>query len=187
MSLLDEKDVENTLTSKVYEQELFGIASILDMLSCRIIVNNKQWNNGTYYTDMYRTDYLIGVKTDSVPWNCEQKIIPTVEHVEQVDGNIIAHHSQIHIYLEPKSYAGAFSYLSLFVENDEIILEPLDRIMPILVKNANGWVEVYKKYKFRLPKNYCGYVKCVDSDPITVSKMFPGCMIIPEYSINQSL
>ena len=187
MSLLDEKDVENTLTSKVYEQELFGIASVLDMLSCRIIVNNKQWNNGTYYTDMYRTDQLIGVKTDGVPWNCEQKMIQIVEHVEQVDGNIIVHHSQMHLYLKQKPYVGAFSYLSLFVENDEIILEPLDRTMPILVKNANGWVDVYKKYKFRLPKNYYGYVKCVDSDPITVSKLFPGCMIIPEYSINQTL
>lgn len=186
MSVLDINDINTEVSNKIYESDMMRIQTILYDFGCRIASDPSQ----SFYGDIYRVDKLINITTGNI-WNEENTTKFFVGDVQLIndgtDNHIEPIMKKLTIYLEPWYHQGVFTYLRMYVEDDIIILEPTHNHFPILVKDMQLPPKLPNNCQFRIPKDYHGYIKCVDCDIMSVSETFPGCMIISESSIHQTL
>jgi hypothetical protein len=183
------------------EQQLFDVIHkdiIIDLIRSfdsdhkMRIVDSSENIVDTIYWDEYRTDQLLQVAgKDRYPHGKPATDMVFLSNVEFMQGEmgqtrfpfLRESREVITFYLENIPHVSYFTYVRMLVENDEIILEPIDRTAPILIKGLNNIPNI----KFRCPDWYKGYVKAVDCSPYVIRELFKDFQVIFEKTILQPL
>lgn len=184
MSLLDIDKNEHNLTSLIHQNNLHSLQCILNQHQFAI------GDDRDYYTYPYRQDKILKQGIDKIPWDKEHVYTYVLDDInlnkyDDVYG-LDTHMTRIIWYLEPETRIGMFTHLKYYFENEDIIVEPIHKSAPILVKNITN-----SNYPmgviFKKPLGYNGYVLAVDCDPIIIHELFSDFMIIHEHTIIQEL
>lgn len=191
MSLLDD-NLEQQLFDVVHKDMINDLIRTFDFDHKMRIVVGSETIADTIYWDEYRTDQLLQVAgKDGYPHGKPTTDMVFLSNVELMQGEVdqtrfpFLRESRevITFYLEYTPHISYFTYVRMLVENDEIILEPIDRTAPILIKGLNNAPNI----KFRCPDWYKGYVKAVDCSPYTIRELFKDFQVIFEKTILQPL
>ena len=179
MSVLDD-NLEEHLSSVIYKTQIESIRTLYTSHSLFIVDDPEP---PIYHTE-YRKDYLLQLSSGNT-WGHKSRDIIYVRDLSLENGNYLdVCRDCVSVYLEPKPYASYFTYVRLLIENDELILEPIDKTAPILIRDLNAPIP---GAKFRCPDWYRGYVRAVDCNDVTIRETFGDFMVITETSIVQSL
>lgn len=190
MSLLDD-NLEQQLFDVVHKDMINDLIRTFDFdHKMRIVVGSETIADAIYW-DEYRTDQLLQVAgKDGYPHGKPTTDMVFLSNVELMQGEVDRNspflresRDVITFYLEYTPHISYFTYVRMLVENDEIILEPIDRTAPILIKGLN----ITPNIKFRCPDWYKGYVKAVDCSPYIIRELFKDFQVIFEKTILQPL
>lgn len=191
MSLLDD-NLEQQLFDVVHKDMINDLIRTFDSdHKMRIVDSSKNIANAIYW-DEYRTDQLLQVAgKDEYPHGKPTTDMVFLSNVEFMQGEIAQtrfpflreSREVITFYLENIPHISYFTYVRMLVENEEIILEPIDRTAPILIKGLNNTPNI----KFRCPDWYKGYVKAVDCSPYAIRELFKDFQVMFEKTISQPL
>ena len=191
MSLLDD-NLEQQLFDVVHKDIIIDLIRSFDYDHKMRIVDSSENIVDTIYWDEYRTDQLLQVAgRDEYPHGKPATDMVFLSNVEFMQGEIdqarfpFLRESRevITFYLEYTPHISYFTYVRMLVENEEIILEPVDRTAPILIKGLNNIPNI----KFRCPDWYKGYVKAVDCSPYIIRELFKDFQVMFENTISQPL
>ena len=180
MSILDD-NLEEQLSSVIYRTQIENIRTLYRTHALFIVDDPEP----SIYHMEYRKDYLLQFSPSGNTWGHKSRDIIYVRDANLENGNYLdVRRDCVSVYLEPKSYATYFTYVRLLIENDELILEPIDKTAPILIRDLNDPIP---GAKFRCPDWYRGYVRAVDCSDTAIRETFEDFMVITETSIVQSL
>ena len=194
MSLLDD-NLEQQLFDVVHKDIINGLIRAFDFDHKMRIVVDSETIVDTIDWDEYKTDQILQVaRKDEYPYGKQASDVVFLSNVELIQStgmsydqnyapHLQAYRDVITFYLENIPHISYFTYVKMLVENDEIILEPIDRTAPILIKGLNNVPNI----KFRCPDWYKGYVKAVDCSPYAIRELFKDFQVIFEKTILQPL
>lgn len=200
MSILgNEEKIVNDLTSKIKHEEITSALLFLSDRGCLCVNGNDGIIiDGTYY-EIYRTDKLLRVDMDNAPYGGQYKEYLILDRIDvdnipaeiyngqvHMQANIQPYYKSLFVSLEHRPLYNRFTTNKIFIEDEELIVEPTHKTAPILIKNLKS-ADGLPKVTFRCPEWYRGYVLAVDCDPQTTSELFNDFMIIHEHSIVQTI
>lgn len=206
MSLLDD-NLEQQLFDVIHKDIISDLIRKFDSDHKMRIIGGVYWDWGEYktgdtntiYWDEYRTDQLLQVAgRDEYPHGKPATDMVFLSNVEFMHDEMSQtrfpflreSREVVTFYLENIPHVSYFTYVKLLVENEEIILEPVDRTAPILIKglnNAEQYLNNAPNIKFRCPDWYKGYVKAVDCSPYIIRELFKDFQVMFENTISQPL